>query len=389
MEWKAGEQCICSDHSDYFMNCEHCSLVAVNAYQLKAANKKLLLETHKVNEEIARYKCQIAYLEAQLAGHSAHETTRLTQIDRYEDLAERLLSTTLPPNLMQICRDPQDSLAFLLQNNIFKPFHPCGKCFEADGSNKLCKLMFSSSNSFSWQCMGCKHRANVKDGSPWQRYTISPDRLTLFLFLWSIEMRDVEIGRFIDMGSAVSSSMSKTIREIVAKHFCDNFTPFTGTVEVSEVNFFKRKIEIGKSRRKEKWVLGFIERETRRTYLEVIPARSKEHIMPIIKKRCSVGATILTEKWAGYGRLENYGYPHYTYERIVPTGDTLKDVHGRMIMLYFSWAKRDIKMRNRQGGDLQNYLHEFSWRKELAHNEISYRNEQRFHELLRVLAVPC
>lgn len=387
MEWSAGEQCLCTDHSDYFMNCEHCSLVAVNAYKLKSSNKKLLLETHKVNEEIARYKCQIAYLEAQLAGHSAHETARLTQIDRYEDLAERLLSMSLPQNLLAICRDPQDALAFLLQHHIFKPFHSCGRCFDPDGSPKFCKLHYSSSNSFTWQCPGCKHRASVKEGSAWQRFNISPDRLVLFLFLWSIEMRDVEIGRFLDMAPSVSSSVSKAIREIVAKHFCDNFVNFNGTCEVGEINYFKRKIEIGKSRRKEKWVLGIMERETRRVYLELIPARTKDSILPILMRRCTIGATILTEKWAGYGRLENYGYPHYTYERIVPTGDTYKDVHGRMITLYFTWAKRDIKMRNRQGGDLQNYLYEFCWRKELAANEVTNRGEQRFLELLKVLDV--
>eukprot|EP00359_Climacostomum_virens_P005625 CAMPEP_0204914014 /NCGR_PEP_ID=MMETSP1397-20131031/11875_1 /ASSEMBLY_ACC=CAM_ASM_000891 /TAXON_ID=49980 /ORGANISM="Climacostomum Climacostomum virens, Strain Stock W-24" /LENGTH=396 /DNA_ID=CAMNT_0052085407 /DNA_START=573 /DNA_END=1760 /DNA_ORIENTATION=- len=389
MEWAAGEQCLCTDHSDYFMNCEHCSLVAVNSFKLKSANKKLLLETHKVNEEIARYKCQIAYLEAQLASHSAHETARLTQIDRYEDLGEKLLSMPLPPNLLAICRDPLDALAFLLQHRIFRPLHTCGRCYDPDGTPKLSKLQYSSSNSFSWQCPGCKHRASVKEGSPWQRFSISPDRLVLFMFLWSIEMRDVEIGRFLDMASTVGSAVSKAIRDCVAKHFCSNFVQFTGTCEVGEINYFKRKIEIGKSRRREKWVFGIVERESRRVYMEVIPSRTKEHILPILLKRCALGSTILTEKWAGYGRLENHGYPHYTYERQIPTGDTFKDVHGRMILLYFTWAKRDLKMRNRQGGDLQNYLYEFCWRKHLASNDVTNRGEQRFIELLKVLDTSC
>ena len=58
-----------------------------------------------------------------------------------------------------------------------------------------------------------------------------------------------------------------------------------------------------------------IERGTKQMYMEYIPDRNKKVIIPIIQKYCIPGTIIITKTWAGYGRLEDLGYCHYTYDK--------------------------------------------------------------------------
>jgi len=79
----------------------------------------------------------------------------------------------------------------------------------------------------------------------------------------------------------------KTLRNIISKHYIKNLTRFSGVVEIDESCFLKytRKLAMGQAN-PNKWVFGLYERETKRVYMEVVPKRTAQILIPIIQKRC-------------------------------------------------------------------------------------------------------
>lgn len=57
------------------------------------------------------------------------------------------------------------------------------------------------------------------------------------------------------------------------------------------------------------------ERQSKQCYIECLPKRSPDCIIPILEKRCKVGTVIITDKGGVYGRLEEHGFPHYIFDK--------------------------------------------------------------------------
>ena len=85
------------------------------------------------------------------------------------------------------------------------------------------------------------------------------------------------------------------IRHTISNHFVNTLPKFTGTVEIDETNFFKKKIALPGRAGRCTWVFGLWERESRQTYMEIVPVRTAAHLLPIIQKRCEVGTTIISD----------------------------------------------------------------------------------------------
>lgn len=81
------------------------------------------------------------------------------------------------------------------------------------------------------------------------------------------------------------------------------------TVEIDESKFGKRKFHRG-HQVDGQWVFGGIERETGRVFLEVVPGRSAEILVPIIKKWIEPGTTIISDCWKAYDCLQSQGFQH-------------------------------------------------------------------------------
>ena len=58
------------------------------------------------------------------------------------------------------------------------------------------------------------------------------------------------------------------------------------------------------------WVFGILQRGTRKTSFVIVKKRDRETLLPIIKSKVCVGATIYTDDWKAYSSLEEHGYKH-------------------------------------------------------------------------------
>lgn len=101
------------------------------------------------------------------------------------------------------------------------------------------------------------------------------------------------------------------------------------------------------------------ERHTKIEYMECLPKRDFQTILPIIQKRCEIGTIIVTDSYGVYGRLEDYGYPHYTFENSFAfQNQQNKELHIRGAMLSWNWVRYNVKKRNRAAKHLQEHIFE-------------------------------
>ncbi|KAF8781998.1 hypothetical protein HNY73_012335 [Argiope bruennichi] len=82
-------------------------------------------------------------------------------------------------------------------------------------------------------------------------------------------------------------------------------------VEIDESKFGKRKYNRGK-RVEGQWVFGGLVRYTNDCFFEVVPERSADVLLEVIKRRILPGRTVISDCWASYNCLDNEGYQHST-----------------------------------------------------------------------------
>lgn len=136
------------------------------------------------------------------------------------------------------------------------------------------------------------------------------------------------------------------------------------TVEVDESAFGRRKYNVGRIR-KTRWVVGGIDRESKKCFLKIVDKRNCHTLNTVISEFVCPGTTIITDSWKGYGKIKNAGYIHKTvnhsYNFLNPDDIT---VNTQMIESHWSRIKRD--MRRRIGrmavNKFENYLVEYVWR---------------------------
>ena len=99
--------------------------------------------------------------------------------------------------------------------------------------------------------------------------------------------------------------------------------------------------------------------------MECVPARHASNLIPIIQKICEPGTTIISDQWAAYSKLADFGFPHYTVDHsrffVHPHS---REIHTQDIEISWGWAKFEIKRQNRELTNLQEHLHLFCWKRQ-------------------------
>ena len=70
-------------------------------------------------------------------------------------------------------------------------------------------------------------------------------------------------------------------------------------VEIDESKFGKRKYNRGRSVDGH-WVFGGIERGTSKSFMVIVPDRTKDTLLPIVRQYIRAGTTIISDQWRSY-----------------------------------------------------------------------------------------
>ena len=150
-------------------------------------------------------------------------------------------------------------------------------------------------------------------------------------------------------------------------------------VEIDETCIVRRKHERGRLITKQLWLLGGIERETKRRFVVPLTAergtsRSKATLIPLIKKYVHRGSIIYTDAWRAYAGLGRLGYQH----RVVNHSENFVDpedssVHTQNIERLWRDIKGWVRRPGIRAAFLEQYLGRYLFitsvanRKELLH----------------------
>ena len=113
-------------------------------------------------------------------------------------------------------------------------------------------------------------------------------------------------------------------------------------VEIDESKFFKRKYSRGRVLQSEQdgWVFGGIERGSGKLFMQRVPNRSKETLVPIILEHIREGSIIISDEWKAYSDLTSRGFTHSTvcHKRNFVSPQDPK-VHTQNIEITWRYAK--------------------------------------------------
>ena len=87
------------------------------------------------------------------------------------------------------------------------------------------------------------------------------------------------------------------------------------------------------------WVLGGIDRETKRAFVRIVPDRCAETLVPILQQAILPGTTVHTDEWAGYNVLDAAGFDHFTVNHSVEFVNHETGAHTQNIEALWNMAK--------------------------------------------------
>lgn len=350
---------MCQAHCSVFNDCSACldsiTFGLVNHKRNQVLLNHLNQEAHRGN----RLKAEIKLIKSELKDLLQGSNTK--KIDS-KYINQDFLHTKLPKNFLDIFETAEKSLCYMLKLEILQKDLECKKCSQ--------KMVLQGRGGFGYcfYCDSCKVKVDYKIGTFWEKSILDPNQILWLMLLWVVKARDIEISHLMEISANYVSSITSKIRKIIAKEYLDKLPVFSGIVEVNIRNFVKRKIEIGKSKGKERWVIILAERERNLVYMEALIEKSNTEILKIIQKRCEPGTIILTETLAVFGRLENFGFPHYSIDKskgfaqLQGTKLNISRAYGQ-----WAWIKHAIKRYNRTSSYLNDFLLEFMWRNSMKH----------------------
>lgn len=370
------QDCMCQEHRQDYYKCAHCVQIISSAWSFKNEHKALTAQLAEAKEQVEWLKSRLKTL--QIERQEAEMALAIPEtIQPMGSLVQKIMSLNLPSSFFDICNSRELSLSFLMKSNLIPHTRNCTQCTDSEGNPVTLRL--DPVWNYSFVCPSCQEKSNIRTDTLWNRTNLPPDKMLLFMLLWTVGLRNSEIARLIDGDIRWVRQLSGKFRKLTGWYYLETLPKFTGIVEIDESNFFKRKLEVGKALNNERWVFGLYNRGTKLTYMEVVPKRTAKNLLPIIQQRCDIGTTIISDQWAAYEKLEDLGFPHYTVDHsrffVNPNN---REIHSQHIESSWCWAKYEIKRKNRTGLNLQEYLNEFCWRRQ-------YKNKYKNMELADVM----
>jgi transposase-like protein len=149
--------------------------------------------------------------------------------------------------------------------------------------------------------------------------------------------------------------------EWLHKHSEKNWGPGK-IVEIDEYAIGRRKYNVGRvpsQRRKTKWILGGIERDSNRVFVVPVEERSADVLLGIIKEKIAPGTTIVSDCWSSYNRipeLEGYNFQHLTVNHSKNFVDPETGACTNKVERFWREIKDNIPRYGRKGEHVESYL---------------------------------
>ena len=224
-------------------------------------------------------------------------------------------------DLYEICKDFNGLRAWLQEREVLGDFGGiCSVCLKGCVNLRVDKSF--SKDGLSWRCSdkACGKKTSIRHGSWFSKSHLSLKQIVKLTYYWVYKYPSELVIHELRLGSEHTSvDWYNFAREVCVEILQQDNEKLGGpgkTVEIDESKFGKRKYHRGK-RVDGVWVFGGIERESRRSFFQIVEDRSADTLVPIIKHYILPGTTIISDCWKAYSTLSKEGYIHQTVNHSV------------------------------------------------------------------------
>jgi hypothetical protein len=113
---------------------------------------------------------------------------------------------------------------------------------------------------------------------------------------------------------------------------------------------------------RERWVFGAYDTLQKMGWIQLVPDRTADTLLPLIRDWCREGTIIVSDGWAAYNQVERIGFEHrvVVHERHFVDPET--GVHTNGVENYWQRCKKRLKrIHGTNQALLPSHLDEFLW----------------------------
>lgn len=231
------------------------------------------------------------------------------------------------------------------------------------------------SDGFEWVCRvkgaNAHHiKRSIRKGSWFEESHLSMMEILIFTWMWVYGANSEMIKTELNINNDKTITDWKNFCRDVCVDICARKCEMIGgpgvIVEIDESKFGKRKYNRGK-RVDGNWVFGGVERGSKRCFFEVVPDRTKETLLNLIKQNILPGTTIISDCWKSYECLSENDFKHLQVNHTKTFKDPATGAHTNKIEGMWSVIKREFRKKShRQSATTEaifnSYFAEFMWR---------------------------
>lgn len=266
--------------------------------------------------------------------------------------------------MTRITSSIEDTKNFLRNANLLKKSQYCcgQECYEVKSKTTDCS---------EFKCRVCKKRYSLRTGSIFFDVHISLSYLLMLTFLFaantSVTLTQTFMGKKVSRKSIIL--WFHTLRDVMSCFLVHNPVQLGGRdsiVEIDETGLGrKRKYNRGAFRGSGlKWVLGILDRTTKKVHIELVPNRTRDTLLPIIEMHVLPETVIHTDEAPVYRILSQRGraFEHYSVKHketyVAPDG-----THTNGIENIWTHLKNSLKQKHGVPNDkLPAHIDEFLYR---------------------------
>lgn len=258
----------------------------------------------------------------------------------------------------------ETTIAFCEENGLIpiqKICHVCGNLMRKKiKNNTKVGIVFRCGRKI------CGKEVSILKNTFFENSNVRIEDVLLFLYYWCFEICSFKyIKRELGWGEHPFVDFRSYLREVCAIKLFENEDIIGGegkVVEIDESLFVKRKYNVGRFSSYQ-WVFGGKERGSKKCFLVPVANRDKLTLMEIIFLKIAPGTTIMSDCWAAYNDIVNFGYEHFTVNHSYNFVDQDSRAHTQNVENMWGRAKRRNKKENGTAPHLlDSYLQEFMWR---------------------------
>lgn len=280
-----------------------------------------------------------------------------------------------------------NAINWLMENGLIKQQSICNEC-------RMPRKKVPSkrtTDGTAWRCMsrGCrlyKNYTSIREGSFFHNLTIDLRSCISIIWKWGLNCTQEHVLNEVAVAPSSVKKIYAKLRACCKKYFERNPVRLGGDGVICQIDEslfrHKPKNHRGRAAEFELWVFGMIEcvGPLSKVFLTIVPNRSSDTLLPIIHEISREGTIIVSDKWAGYRRLQETGIHHLTVNHSLHFVDPITGIHTQNIESYWSKLKLRVKtMKGVRGSVLKDFLIEWMWRDNI--------HDENFDNLIELIKI--